>query len=248
MIRKYNYTGRIKIPNENIKIFQRESNGIKKFDCQFNFDGLGLPPNAKVYVEPYFKASFMRFDFGTVSRITQPYITDLVDIPITDRVLYRIKIVDSVTKNGLILGYADEIISNSGENNSGYQPLLPVDFNSLGNRIWKIEFREEGPVLSVNTDQKIEKIRELVINDSKFLSFVYPEVIRQIAFHIISNDEIDLTEESDIWQSNWIKYFETELNMPLPDNYSDYEKQSSWSDDVSDAFCRKNKIIEILTT
>jgi hypothetical protein len=247
MIRKYNYTGRVKIPNEFIKIFQSESNGVKKFDCHFNLEGLGLPLNAKVYVEPYFKASFMRFDFGTVSRIIQPQNTALIDIPITDRVLYRIKIVDNATKNGLILGFADEIISNSGESDSGYQPLLPVDFNSLGNRIWKLEFREEGPVLSVNTDQKIEKIRELVINDSKFLSFVFPEVIRQIAYRIISNDEIDLIEDSDNWQSNWMKYFESELNIFLPENYSDEEIRLIWSDEVSDSFCRKNKIIELLT-
>ena len=128
----------------------------------------------------------------------------------------------------------------------GRQPLLPVDFNNLGNRIWKLDFRDEGPILSVNSDQKIEKIRELVSKDNKFSCFVYPEVIRQIAYKIITDEEFDIGDESDCWQSRWLKYFNQSLAVFLPSGDLDSLGRSEWCDEVADSFCRKNKLLDLL--
>jgi hypothetical protein len=67
MIRKYNYTGRLKISKDRITINQVSKNGIKSFEAKISIGELGFPNNAHVYIEPYFKSSFMRFSFGTVA-------------------------------------------------------------------------------------------------------------------------------------------------------------------------------------
>jgi hypothetical protein len=247
MIRKYNYTGRQKISRDRIKILQKEKLGIKSFEVDLSINDLGLPDYAKVYIEPYFKSSSMRFDLGTVARFNRPDNTELIGIPITDKVLYRIKIVDESQKNGLILGYADEIEATVGSHNGGRKPLLTVDFNDLGNRIWKLEFRDEGPVLSVNWEGKIEKIREIVSKDKMFLSLVYPEVIRQIAVEISKNEEFDFDEDSTVWQSLWLRFFSQSLGITYIPSKDDPKDLIDWADNVSNAFCRKNNLINLLT-
>lgn len=247
MIRKYNYTGRQKISHERILIKQDSTGDIISFSADLKIHDLGLPDHAKIYIEPYFKSSFMRFDFGTIARIQNPINTQLIDIPITERVLYRVKVVDESNEKGLILGFADEIIAKDKINDGSKTPLLPVDFIELNSRIWKLDFRSEGPVLCVNHDGRIDKIREVVTKDKKFLSLVYPEVIRQIALSIASDEDFDFNDSGNSWQYKWIEYFKISLGvMHIPNSYEDNEIVE-WSDEVSDSFCRKNKVIDLLT-
>jgi len=246
MIRKYNYTGRQKISQDRIIIKQDLNSDVKSFEADLKLNDLGLPDHAKIYVEPYFKSSFMRFDFGTIGRTQNPSNTQLTDIPITDRVLYRLKIVDESTEKGLILGFADEIVANNNRTDTNKSPLLPVDFNDLSNRIWKLEFRNEGPVLCVNWDGKIDKIREIVSKDNKFLSLVYPEVIRQISFNVATDEDFDFNDIGNSWQYKWLKYFKASLGiMHIPET-KENKDALEWSDDVSDAFCKSNKVIDLL--
>ena len=247
MIRKYNYTGRQKISQERILIKQDSAGDVISFEANLKIHDLGLPDYAKVYIEPYFKSSFMRFDFGNVARIQSPVNTQLIDIPITERVLYRLKIVDESNEKGLILGFADEIIAKSNINDGNKSPLLPVDFNELNNRIWKLDFRNEGPVLCVNWHGRIDKIGEIVLKDKKFFSLVYPEVIRQIAFTIASDEDFDFNDSGNSWQYKWIKYFKASLgimHIPISKEGKDVVE---WSDEVSDSFCKKSKVIDLLT-
>lgn len=246
MIRKYNYTGRQKISQDRISIKQDVSGDILSFNADLKIHDLGLPDHAKVYIEPYFKSSFMRFDFGSVARIQSPTDTYLIDIPITDRVLYRLKIVDESDEKGLILGFADEIVAKNNINDGNKSPLLPVDFNELNNRVWKLDFRDEGPVLCANTDGRIEKIREIVAKDQRFLSLVYPEVIRQIALNIASDEDFDFTDNGNLWQHKWVKYFKLSLGIVYSPNSKEDKDLIEWSDEVSDAFCKTNRIIDLL--
>lgn len=246
MIRKYNYTGRQKISRDCIKVRQSITAGIRQFEAALDIKNLGFPDEARIYIEAYFKSSFMRFSFGTVGRVIHPSKTQLTDIPITDRVLYRIKIVDESSLNGLILGYADGLTSTVGDSTGNKIPLLPVDFNELGHRVWKLEFRDEGPVLAVNTESRIEKIREIVKSDSKFMSLVYPEVVRQIAMQIVKGDTFDDQEGSQDWQMQWLKYFKNALGVSESPTRIDDLQMEIWCDEVVDAFCRKKTIINLL--
>lgn len=52
MIRKFNYTGRQKIARSRVDITLFEEERIRTFDAAIDFDNLGLPPEARVYIEP----------------------------------------------------------------------------------------------------------------------------------------------------------------------------------------------------
>jgi hypothetical protein len=241
MIRKYNYTGRQKIANERIQIRQLTRSGIAAFEAKININDLGFPDYAKIYIEPYFKSSFMRFDFGTVARHIHPENTLLDEIPVTDKILFRVKVVDESSKQGLILGYADELIPTLGDTIGGKKPLLPVDYNDLGNKIWKLDFRDDGPYLSVN--KTIDRITELVKNNLQFFSLVYPEIIRQIAQKIISEEDIEL-DDLTTWQGQWIQYFKTTLGITYK---PDEEREDIWCEEIVEAFCRKHDVSALLT-
>jgi len=241
MIRKYNYTGRLKISKDRIKIRQFLQGQSKSFSASIEVSDLGFPESAKIYIEPYFKSSSMRFDYGTVSRPTVPVNGSLIDIPITDRILYRVKIVDETKKNGLILGFCDEIIPIISDSEGSKTSLLPVDFNDLGSQIWRLEFRGEGPVLAVNYEAKIERIREIV-KDSKFLSLVYPEVVRQVAKELLSNEEYNFEERTG-WVSNWIKFFKENLQIVIELRPKDQRDQEEMIENIVEAFCRKHDTI-----
>ena len=246
MIRKINYTGRHTISKDRITVRQDLSAGANSFDIDLNIGDLEFPDDAKIYIEPYFKASFMRFDFGTIARKVKPASTELTDIPITDRVLYRVKIVDESNNMGLILGFADEVMAETSNDHGNKSPLLPVDFNDLGSRIWKLEFREEGPVLAVNCDVRIEKIREIVSKDMKFRSLVYPEVVRQIALNIAKDEDFDFNDNNSSWQHMWLKFFKKSLSITHAPISREVTDGLVWADEIADAFCRKNKMITLL--
>ena len=67
MIRRLNYTGRRKIPRENIHITLFRNNGVDEFDAVIRLADLELPDSARLFVEAYHKSDWMRFDYGTLA-------------------------------------------------------------------------------------------------------------------------------------------------------------------------------------
>ena len=55
MIRRFNYTGRIKISQNRIDVTLFKDNDGKYFKAKINLEGLKLPPWAKVFIEPNYK-------------------------------------------------------------------------------------------------------------------------------------------------------------------------------------------------
>ena len=128
MIRRYNYTGRKKVLSKKVKILESKRDGKKSFEIVCDLKDLVFPDEAKIFIEPYFKSSFLRFDFGSVARFQPPAETDISDLPTTDQLRYRIKIVDNSNKHGLILGFADIQGTLVNDQYGGRQAILPVDF------------------------------------------------------------------------------------------------------------------------
>ncbi len=94
MIRRFNYTGRIKIPKDRIRIsLQKDMNG-KSFTAEIDLKGLKIPESAKIYIEPNYKGVYQRFSFGTVGHIQTPENTRLNELPETELVFFDISLVD----------------------------------------------------------------------------------------------------------------------------------------------------------
>jgi len=239
MIRKFNYTGRKKINQAAIKISVNDDL-IRYFDVSVDITEYNLPDHAKVYIEPYFKSSFMRFCLGTVGKISLPEDRYLIDIPQSEVLLFRVKIVDESKKIGRLLALADRIKpKNLQDSNANKQSILWIDDSrSLGQEIFRLSFDQDFPTLEVNKD--IKDIRHVLKRDELFFSLVYPSVVREIAKKIIY--ELSAFEEGDdSWQSKWLSFIRKTLFVSyLPDETQ--EEQEEWINDVVSAFCRKYKI------
>jgi len=112
MIRRFNYTGRKRILREDVPISLTGSKPIWGFDIDLTrITSYEFPPSARIYVEAYEQASYMRFDFGSVEKIA-PVSKDarvLSEFEGSDGVRFRIKVVDA-SLDAKVLAEADGIL------------------------------------------------------------------------------------------------------------------------------------------
>jgi hypothetical protein len=245
MIRKYNYTGRGKINKNRIQISIIDDKPYKSFNASFDLKDLGLSDQAKIYIEPYYKSSFMRFYFGTISKEKKPDNTSLIDIPSTDIIKFRIKVVDETNKVGRILRIADKIKPKKPGDEGNRMSILPIDWSKdLDQQIFRVTFpANDFPILEING--RIENRKELLKNDPIFRSLIFPSVIKDIAVKIAITAASDEFEEGDnSWQSTWLIFIKQVLHVNTEikfDNDDDEDSINEWVEDVVTAFCRINK-------
>lgn len=248
MIRKFNYTGRKKINRSDISIKLIGEKKDKKFFASLDLNGYNLPSSANIYIEPYFRYSTIRFNFGTVGEIIPPQDTLLWEIS-SNIIYFRVKVVDETSQVGRLLAYADHLKAYS-EEEEGINPtksILPVDYNSdLGQQVWKVSFDTSRPVLHINS--RFKNGRELVLSE-QFLALVFPSVIRQIFTKITEEISSHDETEEDHWSFIWLKYSKSVFNlyeMPYDDSSDSQIETNEWIENAVDKFCRKNSVLSKL--
>ena len=96
MIRKLNYTNRIKIFQDDVRIRVDEKGGLFFIDADLsslsNSEKYELPPNGVVYVEAYQPSVWMRFNYGYVKRIQAPKNHALEAFDNLEGIKFRIKV------------------------------------------------------------------------------------------------------------------------------------------------------------
>lgn len=251
MIRRFNYTDRIKIPRNRIDIALFKDNEGKYFRAKINLDGLSFPATAKVFIEPNYKGVYQRFDFGTVSNIKEPSSTRLSELPETELAYFDISIVDESEKVGLLLGKARGIPVSTNELPNDRIPLLYVNPTDLKNQFWKLTFDssdDDRPVLEINN--RIPELYEKAKNDVDFISLVYPIAFRQVITRIVENGEFEM--EEDHWITQWMKFIDGVLGIKsLPDTENDSgsltSEQETWIDECVNEYCKKFQLFEKFT-
>ncbi len=247
MIRRFNYTGRKRIPRLKLSLSLNVAPGkALAFDAVVDLGGLLLPASATIYVEAYRRAYFRRFPCGSISEPKFPKNRVLEGLDPDALVLFRVKVVD---KKGRILAVADRIIPRrTEEEQTDKQCLLPVDFVDLGQSIWRLDLEGDLPILQLN--KGIENIREIARSDTFFLTLVYPEVVRQVLYKVVVEEDFTDADADgeDEWMSGWLKFAIQMLgrkHLP-PAGQSEPIKQEKlkWIDDVVNAFCSDNLILE----
>jgi hypothetical protein len=246
MIRRFNYTGRKKIPRSKVSISLNE--GPEKtltFDATVDFEGLPVPPSANIFIEAHRRAYFKRFSCGTISAPKFPRVRILEGLEANALVRFRVKAVD---KRGRIVAAADNIQPKRIEEEEADKLcLLYVDFADLGHAIWRLDLESDWPTLQLN--KNIEDIREVARSDHSFLALVYPEVLRQIFYKIIiEEDHTDPETDPDDWMSGWLRYAVDLLGkkqMPSSGQSEPIKQEKlKWIEDAVEAFCSNNKIME----
>jgi hypothetical protein len=254
MIRKFNYTGRKKIERKDISIrLVKDKTPYPYFELKLDVDTSGFPDDPELYVEAYDRSSFMRFRCGTLKRPLLPEDRHLYDIHSTDAILFRVKLVDPLAQHGKILAVADRLTS-AGESPEDARRimLLPVTYDDLGPEIWKLDFRNTGPVLIVNQKIEVMSITEIVKTDDLFFSLVYPSVLHEILLQILLMDDDFESDDPDLWQNLWLKFVEDLPDVSKITETDEFGNQEhslnrdffqKWIDDEAiPAFCRKYSI------
>lgn len=240
MLRKLNFTERTKIPRSSIEIaLRRGPDGVLTFDPHINLSGIPAPASARVYIEAYYRTSYMRFDCGTVASITYPQSRRLEEID-SDRVVrFRVKVIDHSVEAHRIVAIADDIaITASGDDGGSRISLLPVTFTDLGDLPWHVMIDSAGPTLELNN--RIDGIELLARNDPTFFALVYPAAVREILTHILVVERYDL-DDHDEWWSLWMTWA-CELHEEVVPEALD--ERLLWIDETVRAFCGRHRVLE----
>jgi hypothetical protein len=252
MIRRFNYTNRIKIPRERVDIALHKDNEGKYFSAKINLDGLNFPGAAKVFIEPNYKGVYQRFDFGTVGDLKEPISTRLNELPETELAYFDISIVDESEKIGLLLGKARGIPVSSNDMANDRIPLLHVNPTDLGDQFWKLTFDsadDNRPVLEINN--KIPELHQIAKNDPSFISLVYPIAFRGVVTKIVTEGDYEF--EDDHWIKQWLKFINTVLGIKSdpPAESEDgmlTPHQEDWIDECVNEYCKKFQLFEKFTS
>ena len=237
MIRRFNYTDRIRIERKDVRITLREENGKFSFDADLSaLAEYELPPESLVFVEAYRQTNWMRFDFGQVGAITPAKKRDLSQFESPDGLLFRVK----VTPNGdvhTLLAEADRIPLARPELSEGdRKPLLPVKPQKLGDEIYRLDFSDDRPLLLINSEAGNYAD---IGHSPAFMSLVYPGVFREILNRVLLIEKHDDDANLEDWKSQWIKFASLHPGLgelPGPD---DMDGRTDWIDKAVSAFAKQ---------
>lgn len=241
MLRKLNFTDRVKIPRSDVRVtLRRGEDGVLVFDPQLSFDSVAAIPAARVFIEAYYRTSFMRFDCGSVDAFSPPEDRRLTEIDGTSVVRFRVKVVDNTANDHRIVAVADDIVvSEEKRESSGRVPLLPVNFtDTLGQQAWRIAFEPNGPVLELNN--RIHAVKDVAKNDAAFFALVYAAAVRQVLAQVLLVEQHDAHQDGEEWWNLWLRWA-ARYAAPLPD---DPDEAAFWIDEVVSAFCNEQKMID----
>lgn len=239
MMRRLNYTGRRRIPRAKVTVrLVPAAGGVWAFDADYDLAEFGFPPTSRVYVEAYNATSYMRFAFGTVAKREPPADLRLAEITPSPLPKFRIKVVDD--RQGLLLAVADKLVPlRPEEDETRKQPLLPVEFTDLGERVWRLHVTD-WPVLELN--RRIADVGEAARSADSFLALVYPEVVRQILHAVLfDEDQADPDFDASDWTSLWLRYACALPGVePPPQGIGEdaAARKAQWIEQAVEAFCR----------
>lgn len=241
MIRKFNYTDRIRIRRNDISITLQENHGGNSIDADLSkLSAYGLPADSLVFLEAYRLSNWMRFSFGTVGKITPPKHPRLTRFDSMEGVKFRLK----VTAGGDIhklLAEADAIpLVMPDQDESEGEPLLPVmPSKDLGDEIYRVDYSDDMPVLLINSEPGNYKD---IGRSPAFLSLAIPSVLREILVRIMVIDKRFDDDDMDDWHCRWIKFIRQFPGIgEMPNTDDDMEDCMAWVNTSVAVFVKKQK-------
>jgi hypothetical protein len=240
MIRHYNYTNRLKIPRENVRIvWVDDGGGALQFRAEVNLelDRL-LDPAGLVFVEAHSGAVVMRFAYGTVAHREPPEETRLSAFPPGLRPLFRVRVIDP-SQERRVLAWADAISPlTQDEIDSGHRSILPVETIDLGQRVWNLRIEGNSFTLQLNSSIRTTRDITAMAKDPDFIGLVYPAVIRQILQHLYFGAEAESVDNTHEWLD--FGAILAGQPAPTPEGLGEDEKHTvidDWISAVTTGFC-----------
>lgn len=237
-IRRFNYTGRKRLDQNDARIFAHQANnGGVEFDAELSLVGYELPDDALVSVEAYRQTSWMRFPCGTVGTLQIPPDRRLREFDSPEGVLFRVRVTSASHPAGLLLAEADRISprlpEEVEENRISLLPVKPDD--DLGDEIFRVDFTDK-PILLINS--RVGDWRS-VAREPVFISLTFPTAMREILTRILHVERHFETQDTTDWKSQWLNF---SIHLPgVPDLPSEDEEDNidRWIEEAVASFCRR---------
>ena len=174
MIRRLNYTHRKRIQQHRISIelHETDDDSLFTFTADLNLQGMGLPSDALVVIIANRGNVAIRFDWGTVAKLSPPQDCRLIGI--ASNPSFRVMAL-APDGSGRLLALAERVKPKRGSTSSS---LLWLQEEDLGKEVWRLDFADDNPTMLVN--KNIPGISVAVREDDTFRALVIPEVLRAI--------------------------------------------------------------------
>ena len=244
MIRRINFTGRVKIKQSSVilNVINPGTSDVA-FSCDAELGEYNFPGYAKVYLDVY-RSSYLRirFSLGSVEspvRLTNQKIPQFSAFPVFN---FRLYVIDMRDSYKLILGRTSPLFSLNGGSGEISTPLLPVRYVPGMRQVWKLDYETGRAVLLLNSG--ITGISDYITRNQFFRHSILPAVLREILFHLFIFEEVPDDEDStDDYRGKWTKFIDSTLRMG-----DDLEIISGYSEnddyDVADRIEAIERIVE----
>jgi len=197
----------------------------------------GLPENANLWIVVYAGFTENRICLGTIKEHSIPFSANLSQIDNLKPLFFRFFICETETEK--IIASCEGLAARKDTEEEGSVPILPVEQDDLGERLWILQAGEEGqPTLIVNNDQDLMMINKLEKDAAPYYrALIIPEALDQ-ALVFVASSETDAD-----WKNAWIS-FVTKLGKKSPDQLdgSVPHEINEWADDVVDAWLKTNPV------
>jgi hypothetical protein len=236
MIRRLNYTGRIRLSREDTQIVLEQQNDKFSFRADLRLGDYKLPSDALVFVEAYRQSIWMRFAFGTVGAVLPAANRVLSEFDTPEDVRFRVKVTKAADQH-ILLAAADEIpLRRADEQEGGRLPLLPVKPEDLEHQLWRLDFSDDKPRLLINSSAGDWRA---IARSPAFHALVYPAALREVLTRVLIIDGHDDRDDLDDWRSLWMRFAVSLPGMDSPP--SEDEGRYDWVDSAVQAFAKKNE-------
>lgn len=198
---------------------------------RLDLEGLNLPSELKLICVASAGNKSLRFEMGNTSAWSR----DSQSIDGLDRSeSLKFRILIRTASNLKLLASVENL---RPKDDSQAESLLPMEPANLGERLWNLDIRDDGPVLQFNV--LVFPSAAGVENYAPFGSLVLPEALRQVMMKIAEDTGV-LDDEGDPWHvwSEWLDAIGA--NRP-PLKTDDAEEKELWCKEVIGIFCAKHR-------
>lgn len=242
MSRRFNFTGRAKILQEDVTIVLKSNQDILTCDVHLLMDNYQFPADALVVVEAARgRVLRIRHEWGLVGKaLAQAGACSTFDISTmgdSEGLRFRVLVVEPETCR--LLGSAEGIYASSNQDDHTPQrSLLPIIMRDLHGGIWELEDMGETPtlVLDIHLGTKQE------LKSSPVLSAILPGVVRAILVSLVHNDTA-LKDEADVDSEDaigmWLQLGEKWAGCPPPTSL-DHSDIDEWAQSAVTSLPRKS--------
>lgn len=237
--RKINSTGRKLVSGPQ---FSARQVGVRPLRAKvdIHLDGLSLPGDARIILEPYYKSVSKRIDCGSVAAPEIPESVDLSELDLGGNILFRLKIIDAADAGKLLAASKKTSLKGEDEDDSpDRKPLLRVRRQNIGDRVWKIEVNDDTePVLLIS--DRLPDLEKRLLTDSLLKGAVVIPAVHNILQFLAGHPE--LAEGS--WKDDWIKFIRNIGGEFDLGELKEADARNVWVEDTVQMFARKSGFIE----